>query len=149
MAVDWRASTPTTQTGALDAQADRLLNRSRSITSGASAPSKEDAKAVKAGTDFESMLLGSWLQQAEHSFATVPGGDGQDEEDVGKDQFQGIAMQALAGSLTASGGIGIARMITESLRSHQHNNLSSAGTAASSTGAPELPPRTRIPSVPH
>jgi len=62
-------------------------------------------------------LLGSWLQQAEQSFAKVPGGDGEDEDDSGKDQFQGIAMQALAGSLTASGGIGIARMITKHLKS--------------------------------
>lgn len=113
----------------LDAQADRLLNRSRSALSGTVASSNEDAKMVKAGKDFESILLGSWLQQAEQSFATVPGGDGQGEDDTTKDQFQGIAMQALAGSLTASGGIGIARMITDSLRSHQQD----AQTKASST----------------
>jgi Rod binding domain-containing protein len=61
--------------------------------------------------------LGSWLQKAESSFASVPGGDEDEDADAGKDQFQGIAMQALAGSLTKSGGIGIAKMITEHLRS--------------------------------
>ena len=39
------------------------------------------------------------------------------DSDAGKDQFQGIAMQALAGSLTKSGGIGIAKMITQHLHS--------------------------------
>ena len=76
---------------------------------------RENAKIEKAGKDFESILLGNWLQQAENSFAKVPGGDGEDDEDAGKDQFQGLAMQSLAGSLTASGGIGIAKMITKHL----------------------------------
>ena len=90
--------------GALDAQNDKLL---------------QHAKIAKAGKDFESILLGNWLQSAEESFAKVPGGDGEDD-DSGSGQFQGIAMQALAGSLTASGGIGIAKMITRSLQDHTH-----------------------------
>ncbi len=90
--------------GALDAQNDKLL---------------QHAKIAKAGKDFESILLGNWLQSAEESFAKVPGGDGEDD-DAGSGQFQGIAMQALAGSLTASGGIGIAKMITRSLQDHAH-----------------------------
>ena len=103
------------QTGAQDAQADRILGQAKSAATDEPSSTRENAKIDKAGKDFESILLGSWLQQAEQSFAKVPGGDGDDDEDAGKDQFQGIAMQALAGSLTASGGIGIARMITEHL----------------------------------
>lgn len=99
----------------LSSQADRLLNRARSSVKDATPNSREDAKIDKAGKDFESILLGNWLQQAEQSFAKVPGGDGEEDDDSSKDQFQGIAMQALAGSLTASGGIGIARMITQRL----------------------------------
>lgn len=91
--------------GALDAQNDQLL---------------QHAKVAKAGKDFESILLGNWLQGAEESFAKVPGGD-EEDDDAGSGQFQGIAMQALAGSLTASGGIGIAKMITRSLQDHAHN----------------------------
>ena len=125
MAIDWHPSALVTQTETLNAQADRLVNRSRTGTSGASTPSRENATMIKAGKDFESILLGNWLQQAEQSFATVPGGDGQDD-DGSKEQFQGIAMQALAGSLTASGGIGIARMITESLQSRQHTSKTTA-----------------------
>jgi Rod binding domain-containing protein len=120
-----------------DAQAARLLNGAKttvdstSATAGsASAAGKENAKIDKAGKDFESILLGSWLTQAEQSFAKVPGGDGQDEDDdSGKDQFQGIAMQALAGSLTASGGIGIAKMITSNLhKADDHKGESAAAT---------------------
>lgn len=97
--------------GALDAQNDKLL---------------QHAKIAKAGKDFESILLGNWLQSAEESFAKVPGGDGEDD-DSGSGQFQGIAMQALAGSLTASGGIGIAKMITRSLQASPHAQPNATG----------------------
>jgi Rod binding domain-containing protein len=101
-----------TQQSASSAQSDRLLQRAGASNQ----ETRENAKIEKAGKDFESILLGNWLQQAENSFAKVPGGDGQDDdEDAGKDQFQGLAMQSLAGSLTASGGIGIAKMITKHL----------------------------------
>lgn len=129
MAIDWGATRLAGSPGALDPQADRRLSGNRAV----SVSSKEDGRIVKAGKDFESILLGSWLQQAEQSFATVPGGDGQEEDDAGKDQFQGIAMQALAGSLTASGGIGIAKMITERLRSH---HTDAHGAAVSSISPP-------------
>jgi Rod binding domain-containing protein len=107
-----------TATNALDTQAAQLLKRTQtSSTASSQSSSKEDAKIEKAGKDFESILLGSWLQQAENTFASVPGGDEDDDGSSGKDQFQGIAMQALAGSITKSGGIGIARMITQHLHS--------------------------------
>jgi len=114
--------------GAMDSQADRLLNRARSSAGDATASSREDAKIDKAGKDFESILLGNWLQQAEQSFAKVPGGDGEDDDDSSKDQFQGIAMQALAGSLTASGGIGIAKMITQRLHAVSEGTTSETAT---------------------
>ncbi len=117
MTLDSGINALSSQTGALDTQADRLMKRSQTASATGLSASNEDAKIKKAGSDFESILLGSWLQQAENSFATVPGGDGEDDGDTGKDQFQGIAMQALAGSLTKSGGIGIAKMITQHLHS--------------------------------
>jgi Rod binding domain-containing protein len=121
-----------------NAQADRLLSNARTAVGGAAAtPGAEDAKIEKAGKDFESILLGSWLQKAEETFAKVPGGDGQDDDDdSGKDQFQGISMQALAGSLTASGGIGIAKMITSNLRaSAQHKSESADAPKVVDSGA--------------
>jgi Rod binding domain-containing protein len=118
------------QSGALNAQADQLLQQAKSASSTSTASSKEDAKITKAGTDFESILLGSWLQQAENSFGSVPGGDEDSDADAGKEQFQGLAMQSLAGSLTKSGGIGIAKMITEHL--HTADSKSNKTQAASS-----------------
>ena len=113
------------QFSALQTQTDQLLDRAGK----AAGANREGAKIEKAGKDFESILLGNWLQQAENSFATVPGGD-EEDSDAGKDQFQGIAMQALAGSLTKNGGIGIAKMIT------QHLRASDAGAADHATKPP-------------
>ena len=134
---DSSSSLLVSQTGLQDAQAARMLSGAKTAAastsataSSTSASGTEDAKIDKAGKDFESILLGSWLSQAEQSFAKVPGGDGQDEDDdSGKDQFQGIAMQALAGSLTASGGIGIAKMITSNLhKASDHKDEAEAST---------------------
>jgi len=93
--------------GPLATNPDFLLRRA------ASTP-MENAKIEKSAKDFESILLGSWLQQAEQSFGSLPGGDDEDA-DSGKDQFQGIAMQSLGASMTAAGGIGIAKMISKQL----------------------------------
>ena len=95
--------------GAAQAQNSRLLQQAET-----GASSRQDAKIDKAARDFESILLSSWLQKAEASFGSVPGGD-EDDDDPGKGQLQAIAMQALGGSLAASGGIGIAKMIAEHL----------------------------------
>ncbi len=94
---------------AAGAQGDLLLAQAR-----AGAQSREQQKIEKAGKDFESVLLGSWLQAAEHSFAAAPGGEPDDEE-AGQDQYMGMAMQQLAGSIVGAGGLGIAKMITEHL----------------------------------
>lgn len=77
--------------------------------------STDKAKIEKSAQDFESVLIGQWLEQAEKSFATVPGGDPDNQKDPGHDQFQGIAMQSLAQHLTKAGGLGIAHMISQSL----------------------------------
>ncbi len=90
--------------------------------------SGEAGKIQKAGRDFESILLGSWLQGAEDSFASVPGTS--DDEDSGSEQLKGIAVQQLAASLAGSGGIGLGKLITEHL------------SAAASTHAGAGPPRT-------
>ncbi len=80
------------------------------------ARSSEQGKIEKAGHDFEAILLGSWLQGAEKSFAAAPGGDDEEEEqDSSRDQFLSMAMEQLAGSLVNAGGIGISRMIVQHL----------------------------------
>jgi Rod binding domain-containing protein len=94
--------------GPLTTQADKVLRHPASAAT-------EDSKIEKSAKDFESILLGSWLQQAEQSFASLPGGDDDDDADPGKDQFQGMAMQQLGNSMTAAGGIGLAKMIAKGL----------------------------------
>ncbi len=81
---------------------------------------KDDGKIQKAAKEFESILLGSWLQQAEESFGSVPGGDDDDDADPGKEQLEGIAMQSLGTSMTEAGGIGIAKVISRQLQKVQN-----------------------------
>jgi Rod binding domain-containing protein len=91
----------------LSAAADKLLKKQGATD--------DKGKVEKSAKDFESILLGSWLQQAESSFAKVPGGDDDEDQDAGSEQMQGIAMQSLGSAMAAGGGIGIARMIVARL----------------------------------
>jgi Rod binding domain-containing protein len=86
-----------------------------------------NTKIEKSAKEFESILLGSWLQQAESSFGSLPGGDDDGDADTGKEQFQGMAMQSLGRSMTAAGGIGIAKMISTQL--HKADDAEKAGAA--------------------
>lgn len=88
-------------------------------------------KIDKSAKEFESILLGSWLQQAEESFGSLPGGDSDDDLDAGKEQFQGMAMQSLGRSMTAAGGIGIAKMISTQL--HRAEDARAAAEAKAQT----------------
>lgn len=90
-----------------DARAERLLGQVK-VDKNSSNPKLE--RAAKA---FESILLDKWLEDAQHAFATVPGDDPEktDQGNVGADQYRSLAMQALSEKITASGGIGIAKMI--------------------------------------
>jgi Rod binding domain-containing protein len=97
-----------TVTGPFSGKTDEVIRQAGSAAT-------VDKKIEKSAKDFESILLGSWLQQAEQSFGSLPGGDDDDDADAGKEQFQGMAMQSLGASMTASGGIGIAKMISKQL----------------------------------
>lgn len=111
-------SLSSTAIGPLTTQADKVLRHPTSVTA-------ENSKIEKSAKDFESILLGSWLQQAEQSFGSLPGGD--EDADAGKDQFQGMAMQSLGNSMTAAGGIGIAKMISKQL--HKAEDMEAAAAA--------------------
>lgn len=93
----------------LSTAADKLLQKTGS--------GDDTGKIQKSAKDFESLLLGNWLQQAESSFAKVPGTDGDEDEgqDAGSGEMQGIAMQSLGSAMAAGGGIGIAKMIAAHL----------------------------------
>jgi Rod binding domain-containing protein len=108
------------------------------------------AKIEKAAHDFESILLGEWLQQAEKSFATVPGSDPNKDADPGHDQFQSIGCEYLAGALSKAGGIGLAAMITKHLKAavgdaskpagpdHQSTQGNHAGAATAASAHSQL-----------
>lgn len=96
---------------------------------------KNDAKIEKGAKEFESMLLSTWLQQAEQSMATVPGAE-DDEDAAGRDQMMSLGVQSLASSLTASGGIGIAAMIAKSLHATADKAKEADGVAATAKAKP-------------
>jgi Rod binding domain-containing protein len=102
--------------GAISAPVIGPLTSKVTSLPGKGEPASEVNKKIdKSAKEFESILLGSWLQQAEQSFGSLPGGDDDDDADAGKEQFQGMAMQSLGSSMTAAGGIGIAKMISKQL----------------------------------
>jgi Rod binding domain-containing protein len=75
------------------------------------------AKIQKSAREFEAVLLSHWLEQAEQSFASVPGSD----------QFHAIAMQAVGGALTGGhGGLGIAAMVAKHLQTQAAHKESAA-----------------------
>ncbi len=96
------------------AMVPKLPNLETPSTHSSGAISEIKAKIDKSSRDFESVLLNNWLQGAYASFGSVPGGD-DDDADSGKEQLQGIAIQSLSSAMTAAGGIGISKMITEEL----------------------------------
>jgi Rod binding domain-containing protein len=96
------------QSAALESREDRMIQLAKS-PGGA----KDDAKIEKGAKEFEAILVGSWLQQAEQSFATLPGTD--EDQDPGRDSMMSLGVETLSKSMAASGGIGIAKMIAKAM----------------------------------
>jgi Rod binding domain-containing protein len=117
------------QSNALQAREDLMMQKLKS-PSGAS----DDAKIEKGAKEFEAILVGSWLQQAEQSFATVPGAD--DDEDPGASQMMSLGVQQLSTSIAAGGGIGIGKMIAKAMHANADKahtqQAAAAGLAATS-----------------
>jgi Rod binding domain-containing protein len=110
------------QTAMLQSREDLMLRQMKS-PAGAS----DDAKIEKGAKEFEAILVGSWLQQAEQSFATVPGAD--DDQDPGGQQMMSLGVQQLATAMAANGGLGIGKMIAKAM----HENAERAITPAAAT----------------
>jgi len=97
------------QQSVLQVQQDQLVRQMQS-------PDRlSDEKIDKGSKEFEAILVGSWLQQAEQSFTTLPGTDDEDDKDVASGQVMSFGVQALSTSLAASGGIGIGKMIAKAM----------------------------------
>jgi Rod binding domain-containing protein len=116
----------TSQTNLQQVQEQRLMQQMQTLQ-----PNSGDARIDKSAKDFEAMLLGTWLRQAEASFATVPGADSDDEDGATKDQMMSLGVQSLAQSMVDAGGIGIAKMIAAAL----HRQADKAAQPEEGTGA--------------
>jgi Rod binding domain-containing protein len=117
-----------TQSSFLQSKEDRMLGQLQSLKGG-----NDDAKIEKGATEFESMLLSTWLQKAEESMATVPGAD-DDEDSAGREQMMSLATQTMASSMAATGGIGIAKMIAKAMHATE-NKPEVPAVSPSDTGA--------------
>ena len=82
------------------------------------------ARLSSAAKEFESVLLGQWLKEAESSFGSVPGSE---EDDAGGEQMKEFAMQHVAAEITDRGGIGIAPMVEKALAKQETRELSESG----------------------
>lgn len=101
-------SSTVSQGSAVQAWQNTLLRQAEAGTAGG-----DDAKIKKSSKDFEAMLLGTWLQQAENSFGSVPGGD--DEDDSQRGQIMGFGVQSVSGFLAQSGKFGLGTMIEHAM----------------------------------
>ena len=126
---DFGASTA--QTNLQQVREAQLLQQLNSTRTG---PGGSNGKIEKSARDFEAMLLGTWLQQAEQSFATIPGAE-DDDDAASRDQMMGLGVQNLAQSLAASGGIGIAKMIARDL--HAKADRESTNPESTTSGNPK------------
>jgi hypothetical protein len=75
-------------------------------------------KGAKAAREFEAQLIGSLLESYEKTFASLPG----DSQVPGSDNYNYLGTKALGSALAASGGFGIAAMITRSFAKHEGND---------------------------
>lgn len=118
------------QTSLLRSREDHLLHQINSAQAG-----NDDVRIEKGAKEFESMLLSTWLQQAEQSMATIPGAD--DDEDAGaRDQMMSLGVHSLATALEASGGIGIASMIARAMHRAAEKAEQPRNPAVSAEAAP-------------
>ena len=68
-------------------------------------------RVLRAAREFEAVLLNSLFGSLEHSFSSLPGA----QHESASDNYHYLGMQALATSVAAHGGLGIADMIVRSL----------------------------------
>ena len=98
------------------------------------APVADKRKIEAAARQFESILIAKWLEEAQNSFATVPGES--EDEDPGADQLRDMSVQFLAEGISSAGGLGIARLLSQQLQEPKAaQSAESKAITASSAGA--------------
>ena len=86
----------TAQNSLQQTRESRMLQQAQQLQS--EQGSDNDAKIAKGAKDFEARLLGTWLQQAEQSFATIPGAE-DDDDAAGRDQMMSFGTRHLRSPL--------------------------------------------------
>jgi len=121
--------------GSLSTQSSVLETTTEQLLQGVQATKNavDSAKIDKGAREFEAVLVGSWLQQAEQSFGSVPGGD--DSQDVGRDSMMSFGVQTLATSMSNTGGIGIGKMIAKAM--HAAADKANGQTPSPSASLPD------------
>lgn len=82
--------------------------------SAAQATEQVQARAAKAGTQFEAILLNIVFGDLQRTFSQLPG---TTEEGVSK-SYDGFGMEAFTSNLARSGGIGLGAFIAGALLAH-------------------------------
>jgi Rod binding domain-containing protein len=119
--------------GLLQSRTDQLL--------GSVARAKPaDSKLKSSAHQFEAILIGKWLEEAETTFAKLPGDDDDPDADPGQDQFRSMAIQFLAEGISSAGGLGVAAMILKHLEQpvngkEKVDNKEVIGGTAGATGS--------------
>ena len=70
-------------------------------TGASEAPNSPHAKVLKAGAQFEAVLLNNVLGAVEHAFTELPGSHDHQSTEA----YSGVAMQTLASKLAEGGGL--------------------------------------------
>jgi Rod binding domain-containing protein len=117
----------------LDSRADQLAAGVRSKPA--------DSKLKNYASKFEAILIGKWLEEAEASFAKLPGDEQDPDADPGQDQFRSMALQFLAEGISSAGGLGIGSMILKHLQQdgdkpHAADNKAVNGGGSGASPAP-------------
>jgi Rod binding domain-containing protein len=89
------------------------------------------SRLEKAAKEFESILLNQWLEKSREGLASVPGGSGDEDDEIGGGEMINLGLQSISTALTNSGGMGIARFICRELR----HEPASSGQSARNPGA--------------
>jgi Rod binding domain-containing protein len=111
---------------------------SQSAGTGSATPEQVYARrAVHAARQFEAVLLNTLLGSLERSFSALPG----KKPDSIADNYHAMGMQALASSLAAGGGVGIASMIVRNLLHRKGQELGGQTQPAKVSSPPADKPR--------
>lgn len=87
--------------------------------SSATQTDQTQAKAMKAGSQFEAILLNMVFGDLQKSFSQLPGAN----QDFIASSYDGFGMEALTSGLARSNGIGLGAFITKALLARaEHNN---------------------------